>query len=59
MQGRGMSRHIMLIYTETKKFSNTSQIGIFITDIRVEFNTNLLRFFCSKCEYNLIQYQIL
>ena len=25
----------------------------------VEYNTNLKRFFCSKCEYNLIRYQIL
>ena len=28
------------IYTETNKFSNTSQIRIFITDIHVEINTN-------------------
>ena len=29
-------------YTETKKFSNTSQIHIFITDIAIEINTNLI-----------------
>ena len=49
----------MAIYTETKKFSNTSQIRIFITEIDVEINTNFLTFFCSKRYYNLIQHQIL
>ena len=44
-------------YTETKKFSNTSQILISITKIYVDINTDLIRFFCSKCYYNLIQYQ--
>ena len=47
------------IYTETKKFSNTSQIRIFITEIHVEINTNLIIFFGSKCNYNLIQYLII
>ena len=47
------------MYTETEKFSNTSQIRIFISEIQVEIKTNLIRFFCSKCDYNLIQYQIL
>ena len=32
-------------YTETKKFSNTSHIRIFITDIHVEINKNLNRFY--------------
>ena len=44
------------MYTVTKKFSNTLQIHIFITEIHVEINTEL---FHSKCDYNLIQYQIL
>ena len=34
-----------MVYTETKKFSITSQIHIYITDIHVEINTNLIRFF--------------
>ena len=29
------------------KFSNTSQIRIFITEIHVKIYTNLIRFFCS------------
>ena len=37
-----------LKYTETKKFSNSSQIRIFITDIHVEINTNLIRCFCRQ-----------
>ena len=32
--------YIKLIYTETKKFSNTSQIRILISEIHVEINTN-------------------
>ena len=28
-----------------------------ITEIHVEINTNLIRLFCNKCDYNLIQYQ--
>ena len=47
------------MYTETKKFSNTSHLRIIISEIHVDINTNLIRFFCSKCDYNLIQYQIL
>ena len=50
----------IIAYTETKKFSNSLQIRIFITEIHVEITTNLIWFFfCSKCNYNLIQYQIL
>ena len=33
------------IYTETNTYSNTSQICIFITEIHVKINTNLIRFF--------------
>ena len=39
------SLKITTTYTETKKFSNTSQIRIFITDSHVEINTNLIRYF--------------
>ena len=49
----------MYIYTETKKFSNTLQIRIFITEIHVEITQTEKGIFCSKYEYNLIQYQIL
>ena len=42
-----------------KKKSLASQISIFITDIRVEMKTTLLRLFCSKRGNNLIQYQML
>ena len=45
------------VYNETKKFSNTSQIRIFLTKIHVEINTNFIRFFfCSKCNHYIIQY---
>ena len=47
------------IYTETKKFSNTLQIRIFITVIYVEINKNLIIFFGSKCNKDLIQYKTL
>ena len=33
------------MYTETKKFSNSSRIRIFIIEIHVEISTNLIRFF--------------
>ena len=49
----------VIIYTQTKKFSNTSQMRISITEIHLEINTNLHGFFGSKCDYKLIQYQIL
>ena len=35
----------VVTYIETKKFSNSSQIRIFITEIHVKINTNLIRFF--------------
>ena len=44
------------MYTETKKFSNSLQIRIFISEIHVEINTI---FFYSKCDKNHIQYQLL
>ena len=44
------------IYTETKKFSNTLQIRIFITEIHVEINTEF--FIVNLCDYNLTQNQI-
>ena len=47
------------IYTETKKFSNTLQIRIFIKEIHAEITQTESGIFCSKCDYNLIQYQIL
>ena len=47
---------IRVTYTETKKFWNTLQIRIFITETYVQINTE---FFNSRCDYNLIQYQIL
>ena len=37
--------NICSIYTETKKFSNTSHLRIFITETQVKINTNLIRFF--------------
>ena len=36
------------MYTETKKFSNTSQIRIFITELHAEINTNLIIFLLQK-----------
>ena len=52
--------HIWHDMKTEKKFGNTlyTCIRIFITEILVEINMNLIRFLYSKCDYNLIQYQI-
>ena len=44
-------------YTETKKLSDTSPIRMFITEINVEININLMGYECRKRDYDLIQNQ--
>ena len=42
-----------------KSLATHHRIRILITEFQVEINTNLIRLFCSKCDFNLIQYQIM
>ena len=51
--------HTCYNYTETKKISNTWQTHLYYRNPLWNYHKLCKTYFCSKCDYNLFQYQIL
>ena len=51
--------HVCTCILKQKSLATHHRIRILITEFHVEINTNLIRLVYSKCDFNLIQYQIM